>query len=195
MPQTRGAEAQAKILSAALTLIKERGIQRVTVDQVARQAECAKGLVHYHFKTKVGLFDAVARELVTARIAKWRQAFDAPTPSDAIGQTWRVLTAESASGIVRAWTTMLAPGSGVPDQKVSDGIRRFSEGLAGGVAGLMGRVGLEPSIDPGEIGWLLGAVIEGMGRQLASGADEAALEGAYAAAWLGILSLFRSPSE
>jgi hypothetical protein len=40
-----------------------------------------------------------------------------------------------------------------------------------------------------EIGWLLGAVVDGMGLRLTGGGDRAQLEGAYAAAWLGVLSL------
>ena len=50
---------------------------------------------------------------------------------------------------------------------------------------------LTPTIPETEIALLLEAVIDGMGFQLASGCDAQALEGAYAAAWLSILSLTR----
>lgn len=161
----------------------------MSVDLVAKEAGCAKGLVHYHFKTKRGLFEAVAQDIAARRNEAWKDAFDAPSPGVVIDQTWRLLTEESAEGVTRAWTSLVGGGAGIPDQTIRDCVAQFARGLGDAASGLLRRLGTEPSVPPQEIGWLLAAVVDGMGLQLLAGADIGELEGAYAAMWLGILSL------
>src|SRR3989304_5753325 len=52
---------RTSILDAADRLLRRGG--GGTVDEVAREARCAKGLVHYHFKTKAALLAAAAARL------------------------------------------------------------------------------------------------------------------------------------
>lgn len=190
MPRKSKAEAREAILRAAVDVIKERGARSITVDAVARRAGCAKGLVHYHFKTKAGLLEAVADRLARQRREGWETAFSASTPKDAIEQSWNLLTTEASGGVGRAWASLFAASGVLPDGTVSTVVASFSDTLGSSATDLMARAGLEPTIPPTEIGWLLGAVVHGMALQLLSGAETEALEGAYAAAWLGILSLF-----
>jgi hypothetical protein len=56
---------------------------------------------------------------------------------------------------------------------------------------LLEALGLEPRVAAAELGWYLAAVVQGMEVLLSAGARSTELEGAYAAAWLGILSLTR----
>lgn len=188
MPSQRATSRQA-IVAAAEALIKERGVRRTTVDSVAKAAGCAKGLVHYHFKTKRGLMEAVAEHLATSREAAWTRAFRAPTPRSAIQQTWTLLTKESADGTIRAWASLFGLGDNLPDRTVKKLVERFSVTLGEAACRMLVELELRPSVPASEIGWLLGAVIGGMGLQMQSGAGRRELEGAYSAAWLGILSL------
>jgi AcrR family transcriptional regulator len=177
------------IANAALGLVRRRGASGVTVGDVAEAAGCAKGLVHYHFKTKKGLWEAVANQLADEREAKWQDAFRAPTPRDAIRKSWDLLVTESADGTMLAWTSMFGPGAILPEQTVSERITGFCARLGSAAQGMLQQLGMHATIPASEIGWLLGTVVTGVGFQLLGGADQDELEGAYAAAWLGILSL------
>ncbi len=188
MPSKRATTRRA-ILAAAEALIKERGARSTTVDAVAKAAGCAKGLVHYHFKTKRGLLESVAEHLAVSREGNWTRAFRAPSPKSAIERTWILLTRESADGTIRAWTSLFGPGGNLPDRTVSEALQSFSAALGTAAYRMLEDLNLSPTIPPAEVGWLLGAVINGMGLQVLSQADHKDLEGAYAAAWLGILSL------
>lgn len=187
-----GPKSRSNIIAAASAAIRQRGAGGVSVELVAKQAGCAKGLVHYHFKTKRGLFEAVAGEMAAERESAWRSAFDEPAPEAIIDRTWRLLTEESATGTTRAWTSLLGAGGGLSEQTVSAQVARFCGALGQAAMAMLERMGLRPAVPAHEIGWLLGAVLDGMGLQLASGAEPAELEGAYAALWLGILSLGES---
>lgn len=190
MPRKSKADAREAILGAAVDVIKERGARSVTVDGVAKRAGCAKGLVHYHFKTKAGLLQAVADRLALKRRESWETAFAASSPKAAIERSWNLLTGEASDGVGRAWASLFAASGVLPDSAVRAVVASFSDTLGRGAIDLMARADLEPTIPATEIGWLLGAVVHGMALQLQSGAQTEPLEGAYAAAWLGILSLF-----
>ena len=54
---------RAQLIEAAKTLLTERSIEAVTVDEVVTAAAVAKGTFYYHFKDLDELASAVAREL------------------------------------------------------------------------------------------------------------------------------------
>jgi len=185
-------EARQRILECAETLVKQSGAEAVSIDAVAVAAGSAKGLVHYHFKTKQGLMSAVAERVTADRKEKWQVAFRAPSAQDAIAQTWALLTKESANGTVLAWQSLVGVGGKLPDGLVNRLRAEFAAGLCEALASMLREeLALISTIPEEEIALLLGAVIDGMGFQLASGSDADALEGAYSAAWLSILSLTR----
>lgn len=53
-----------EILAAAHKLIEERGIEGLTVDDVAREAEFAVGSIYRHFRSKEELIEALLTELI-----------------------------------------------------------------------------------------------------------------------------------
>ena len=183
--------ARTAILEASEALLRDRGAAGVTMEGVARRAGYAKGLVLYHFKTKLGLLEATAKRLSEHRERRWKEAFDSGNPMKAVDATWALLTDESESGVMRAWISLLGPGSHVTDQVASELHRRFSTCVGKATARLMADIEHRFSIPEAEIGWLLGSVVHGMGLSLLGGADRETLSGAYAAAWLGVLSLAR----
>jgi AcrR family transcriptional regulator len=185
-----GSEARAKILECAVELVRKKGAHSVTVEAVAKAAESAKGLVHYHFKTKKGLLSAVAHELSQSRIQNWSAAFDSKSPTQAIDRSWRLLTKESANGTLRAWLTLVGSRESLADQSTNQALREFSESVGSMLLRMLeDDMGLRPTVPADEIGHLMVAVIDGIGLQLLGGAETDSLQGSYAAAWLGLLSL------
>lgn len=51
-----------QILSAAIELIDERGFDKVTMDDIAGQAELSKGTLYIYFENKTMLFRAIRKE-------------------------------------------------------------------------------------------------------------------------------------
>jgi len=186
----RNAErARTAILDAALQLLRRSG--GLTVDQVAVAARCAKGLVHYHFHTKGALLAAAASRLAERRRAHWGRAFRAATPDAAIRQSWELLAAESRDGTLRAWFSLCSEPDKVTGRTVSTETEGFGATIAQAAESLVGELGLTPTVSIEELGLLLAAVVHGTGLQLEAGVPPAKLQGAYAAAWLGVLSLTR----
>lgn len=177
------------ILNAALDVLRDRGSSSVTVASVAERAGCAKGLVHYHFKTKQNLWRAAIEHLTRYRIASWSEAFAAPSPSEAVQRTWSLLVGESGDGTTAAWFSMLDPSSELSPDLIAEAIDTFGAAIAAASSEMFHRLEVQTRIPHAEIGWMLASVIAGTGFLLTRGADEAKLENAYAAAWLGVLSL------
>ena len=186
----RSKEATHKsILDAAEAVLRQRGAHAMTMDAVARAAKCAKGLVHYHFQTKKRLLVETVLQIAAAREAVWAEAFDTPNPQDAIDRTWEVVKGEADSGTLKAWTSLVALADDAVDQTVNKVSLAFRSQITEATKELLARAGLRATIGSEPLGWLLAAVVHGIGFQLAAGGDMDVLENAYAAAWLGLLSL------
>ena len=59
--------SKAALAEAAERVLLEAGLNGLSLDRVAREAGCAKGLVNYHFRTKGDLLAAVAARLAARR--------------------------------------------------------------------------------------------------------------------------------
>lgn len=186
-------QTQAAIVAAALRLLKNKGAAATTIEAVAREAGCAKGLVHYHFKTKPALLAAVARQLGTQRRQDWNRALRNSEPKAAIDQSWALLLREARDGTLRAWISL--PSSGLTGQAVREELTGFAAMLGEVLGAFFELLGLEPTVPLGELGSLLAAVVHGVGLELGSGTDPQRLQGAYAAAWVGILATSRAATS
>ena len=182
-------ESKELLLETALTLLKDRGATKVTVAAVAEAAGCAKGLVHYHFKTKQKLWESVAEHLAETRASKWTAALGAATVSQAVSQSWELLVEESGNGTTLAWISLSGPGSPLPDQSVKAMVRGFGDAINKALTDLLRGLSVDLRVPIDEITALLTSVIAGVGLHLLQERPEEPLENAYAAAWLGILSL------
>ena len=189
MKHARG-QARLKILESAVRLTRESGATSLTVEDTAKGAGVAKGLVHYHFKTKLGLLRAVLSDIAARRCEDWSTALQAPDATAAVRRSWSLLTEESANGTLRAWHSLMGLDELLTEGIARDAAAQFSSALSTGIGRMMDdRLGIVPRVPACEIGWLLSAVTNGIGLQLMVRAAGEELEGAYAAAWLGILSL------
>ncbi|UCG86225.1 MAG: TetR/AcrR family transcriptional regulator [Gemmatimonadota bacterium] len=189
MSRQRG-KARETIIESAEALVRKHGAAAVTVEAVAKAAGTAKGLVHYHYKTKQGLLGAVADRLTASRTSSWANALRPGAAESAAEASWRLLTRESATGVALAWQTLLHSGSTLPDQAAKSRLCAFSSSLGTALTQLFADdMGLVPTVPTAEIGWLMAAVVDGVGLQLLAGVGEEQLHGAYAAAWLGLLAL------
>ncbi len=186
----RSKEAARKaILDAADLVLKRDGAFNMTMNAVARAAGCAKGLLHYHFHTKQRLLVEAVDRISTEREVQWTQAFDTADPHEAIDRTWNVIAQEVESGTLRAWSSLLTLSDSAVDQAVSKASARFRDQITTATRDLLARANCESTLPVDRLGWLLTAVVDGMSFQLAAGADAEVLADAYAAAWLGVLSL------
>ncbi len=182
-------KSRALIVDAALGLVREQGASKVTVGDVATASGCAKGLIHYHFKTKARLWVAVADRLAADRRDRWTRIFDSATPTQAVERSWGLLVSESVDGTLRAWTSLFGSGTSLPDRLVRSSLTDFSTALGAAVGAMFQSHKAPLRIGRGELGWFLGSLVTGVGYLLLAGATQADLERAYTTAWLGVLSL------
>lgn len=61
--QTAAALTRERLIKAALVVLEERGVQHLTLDMVAKQAEVSKGGLLHHFPSKDQLIEALIRYL------------------------------------------------------------------------------------------------------------------------------------
>lgn len=64
-------EREARILTAAATLIVRFGYDKTTVSEIAREAGVSKGAIYLHFESKEDLFEALLEREVTAHSKRW----------------------------------------------------------------------------------------------------------------------------
>jgi len=183
-------DVQARILGAIDKQLRA-GESVLTIEKVAAETRCAKGLVTYHFKTKAGLLTAAAAKLFQERDERWRAALSAATLDDAIRQSWTLITGDVATGFWRAQASLSAIRDNLTVQTVNNYAESFANLLATLVGALLDEMGLRPSITTDELGHLVSAGIQGFGMQLLCGLSAEHVEGAYAALWVAVLSLTR----
>lgn len=79
--QPRAEATRAALLDAALECLVERGYAATTTIETARRAGVSRGAQLHHFPTKAELLVAVVDRLKDRRIAEFREAFSAASPS------------------------------------------------------------------------------------------------------------------
>lgn len=182
-------DVQRRILDTVERQLRRAGGVGVTLDAIAVETGCAKGLLNYHFTTKSELLAAAAERLLREREERWKSALNAPNPEIAIRQSWTLINVEVSSGFWRAWVAISSLEDKVTVRTVNNGAESFGRTLAVAVEELLRELGLSPNISAEEMGYLVGAAVQGFGMQLSNGMSAQAVEGAHDALWVGILSL------
>jgi AcrR family transcriptional regulator len=187
------ARPKSNIKELILTTVEKRlrlsGVGSLTIDLIAKEAGCAKGLVNYHFGTKSDLLAAASDRLLNAREGKWNAALKAPTPELAIERSWALIREEVDQGVWKAWISLNSSGEEVIVRAVNNSLETFGATLSASVRELLEALGLVPSVPPEELGHLVTAAIHGFEVQLSAGATPQHVEGGHTAMWLAVLSL------
>ena len=153
-PGKDGPDVRAKLLDAAVRLFAEQGAAGTTVAEIARRAGVTSAMVHYYFKTKDQLLDAVAAEkLVGEFIAFVAGELDRgqPEPLALVEHlVWRIVEASDAwPWLPPLWVREVISQGGALREKLIQRVdlgkpERFKAGIA--AAQKAGRV--NPEINP-----------------------------------------------
>ena len=150
-PGKDGPDVRAKLLDAAVRLFAEQGVAGTTVAEIARRAGVTSAMVHYYFKTKDQLLDAVvAEKLVGEFIAFVAGELDRgqPEPLALVEHlVWRIVDASDAwPWLPPLWVREVISQGGALREKLIQRVdlgkpERFKAGIA--AAQKAGRVNLE----------------------------------------------------
>ncbi len=166
-----------KITDAATVVLIRDGLQRWSVDRVAAEAGCAKGLIPYHHGSKKSLLAEVAATLQRQRQRRRLLALQS-SGAEALDRLWQSLVDEVRSG---EWAALAAlstePGIPTPLDETAE---LSALGLAVGTA-------LELPQLPTDGARLAGAALTGFQAALHAGAPEDAVREAYHRLWLAFL--------
>jgi AcrR family transcriptional regulator len=168
------------ILNAAIDLLVHQGLANWTVEEAARKAGCAKGLVNYHYRSKQELLVQAAESIRSRRAADRLAALETPGTS-ALDRLWSELTREVASGRFAAWLSLLAGGE--PYRRAAS----LKENDTGAFTAALDRaLGLEDQLETSAA--LIEATLDGLQLRLLQGAPAAVAEEAYQRFWLSVVA-------
>jgi AcrR family transcriptional regulator len=170
---------KSEILGAAKAVLVRKGFSAWTIEDVAREARCAKGLVNYHYKTKANLLAQVGESLREDRLGR-RMAALQNEGATALDALWNTLTAEVSSGELAAWLSL----SSLPDQAVHLALRSQERELGRLEDAATHAFG----IGDRSLGQLIDSVLTGFQLALLNGQEDQAVREAYHRFWLGVLS-------
>ncbi len=153
-PGKDGPDVRAKLLDAAVRLFAEQGVAGTTVAEIAKYAGVTSAMVHYYFKTKDQLLDAVvAEKLVGEFIAFVAGELERGEPEPlALVEclVWRIVEASDAwPWLPPLWVREVISQGGALREKLIQRVdlgkpERFKAGIA--AAQKAGRV--NPEINP-----------------------------------------------
>jgi AcrR family transcriptional regulator len=165
------------IVAAATRVLLREGLQGWSVDRVAAEAGCAKGLVHYHHGTKRALLARVGEALGRARQARRLEAL-AGSGADALDRLWLALVREVRSGEWAAWAAIVSePGIPGPVLQPAD---------LPALSAAIGRA-LDLPAPRAEEARLASAALDGFQLALHLGTEEESVREAYHRLWLSFL--------
>ena len=166
-----------KITTGAADVLVRGGLQCWSIDRVAAEVGCAKGLVAYHHGTKKALLGAVATQLASRRLAGRLAALQG-SGAEALDRLWQTLVDEVRAGEWAARAALTAE-PGIDTRADSDAdIAAFNSAIS--------RVLEVPPFRPEEVR-LMTAALDGFQAALHSGAPEDGTLEAYHRLWLSLL--------
>jgi AcrR family transcriptional regulator len=86
-----------RLLDAAVAVFAERGADDVSLEEIARRAGVGIGTLYRHFPTRQALLEAVYRDQVDGMRAKADALLGSDSPSDALAEWLRALSAFSST--------------------------------------------------------------------------------------------------
>lgn len=169
---------KSAILAAARTVLIREGFDAWTIEAVAREAGCAKGLVNYHFRSKTLLLAEVARALREDRL-RTRLAPLHHRGTEALDALWRAIEEEVATGVFGAWIALLSRR----EREIVAALRLPPDSEAA-----LGRAATAALEAPHPVsGALLESILSGFQLGLYRGQAAAVLREAYHRFWISLL--------
>ena len=89
-----GESAPAKILAAAARRVRDAGLVRLSMQDVATEAGVSKALIHYHFRDRDALLARLIEWLTERVLARERAAMNGCKAAEAIDALWRWIERE-----------------------------------------------------------------------------------------------------
>jgi AcrR family transcriptional regulator len=164
-----------EILNGSVAVIAKTGLVGWTVDQVARETGCAKGLVLYHYRGKTELLDATADRLLKDSIQRRVAAIGAGAAGSALARLWWALLEEVSSGQFAALVSLRAIGLPIASTASPETLRTAAA------------TALDVAPEALAEGVTIAAMLDGLALQLLSRRPEAAVREAYDQLWVSLV--------
>ena len=175
-----GVPLKAAIVRASKELLVRHGLGGWTIEEVSKQAPCAKGLVIYHFQSKVNLLAETAAVLRAERIAR-RLAALRQDGAAALDALWSTIHAEVKSGEFAAWMAV----SALPDQPIHQSLRPTPDEIGR----LQAAFARSLAIENPKIAETLESVLAGFQTALLHDHDPAGVREVYHQFWLSLIPM------
>ncbi|GGZ59623.1 TetR/AcrR family transcriptional regulator [Streptomyces bluensis] len=171
-PRTRGTDRsvtrRAELIAIGRKLFADTSYDALSMDDIARQAHVAKGLIYYYFKSKRGYYLAIVEDSVTDLVAFAASGLELP-PQERVHRTLDGYL-RYAENNQAAYRTIVSGGVGFDAQvhAIRDGVREaivatIAEGAYGrpDIAALprMGLLGWVCSVEGATLDWITSPVL------------------------------------
>ena len=163
------------IVQASVRTVRDLGIERWSMDRVARGTPCAKGLLVHHFGTRAGLLAETALQIAAVRSSQRVAALRPSAGPPELEALWTVIAEDGANGISRAVFALAAQG--YPTAAADDPIKLQ---LAAARC-----LGIPPDAMAGPTA--LFAMVEGIEFQLVSGRGPREVKAAFDRLWVTMI--------
>jgi AcrR family transcriptional regulator len=157
-PQARGTDRslarRAELISIGRRLFADTSYDTLSMDDIAKQAHVAKGLIYYYFKSKRGYYLAIVEDSVADLITHAASGLRLP-PVERVQRTIDCYL-RYAQDNQAAYRTIVSGGVGFDTQvhAIRDGVR---EAIVTTIAeGAYGRSDIAPVVRMGLFGWVCG---------------------------------------
>ncbi|GAB2914561.1 MULTISPECIES: TetR/AcrR family transcriptional regulator [Streptomyces] len=157
-PRTRGTDRslarRSELISIGRKLFADRSYDTLSMDDIAKQAHVAKGLIYYYFKSKRGYYLAIVEDSVADLITHAAGGLSLP-PVERVQRTIDCYL-RYAQDNQAAYRTIVSGGVGFDAQvhAIRDGVR---EAIVATIAeGAYGRSDITPVVRMGLFGWVCG---------------------------------------
>ena len=180
--------ATRRILGATRLLVARGGAAEISMGDVAASAGVSKALVHYHFRDKDSLLEAVVRDVGRDVIAREREAMSRPSDAHTLDAHWEWLSAELARGDLRILVSLGEYDSDRVRAAARDVAEERRAVMAEHAATVFSQLGLSPRIPPSLLANTLLAFVDGLAMSHAL-EPERDPRPAFDVLWLALLTL------
>jgi len=183
--------ATRRILDATRALVARGGAAEVSIGHIADAADVSKALVHYHFRDKDSLLQALVEDVgvgVVARAAAFLDASDAGNTGNVLDNYWEWLATELEEGDIRILLALAEYDSArvrSAARRVADQRRDLS---ASHVEHVFARLSLTPRVPAPLIAQTVLAFVDGLAATTPTAAARERRP-AFDVLWLALLTL------